>query len=341
MRIASRRGLLFATITATIYASALLVVSRMPAVESPERLAIAVLIDLVIVVPALYWLLFLRGTGRPFGLALVFLLSLAGAALVLPPEYRGLVPRARLLAFPAELAITLYVVWLARRLYGDHDPGADVLERLRHALRGVAPARVADVIAYEIGVLYYALLAWRDRRADDGHAIFTQHRRASYGSVVAALVLASVAEIVTVHLLVAHWSRALAWGLSGLAAYGVLWLFVDYQALRLRPILVDESALHLRLGVRWSAEVPLASIRAVTTEGLGRLTRKMPGYLHAVVMTSPKVVLHVEPPVVARGPYGITKHVSRIGLAPDERARFADLLRARASTERAEPVRQG
>ncbi len=158
---------------------------------------------------------------------------------------------------------------------------------------------------------------------------------------MAALVLASVAEVVTVHLLVAHWSRALAWGLTGVAAYGVLWLFGDYQALRLRPIVVDETTLHLRLGLRWSADVPLASIRTLSTEGAGRLTRRTPGYLHAVVMTSPRVVLDIEPPVVAQGPYGVTKRVSRIGLSPDERARFVDVLRARTDVRPAEPVRPG
>jgi hypothetical protein len=111
LRLPAVRVLFFAAITATVYAVSLLVVARMPRAARPEVLAGAVLVDLAVVVPLVYFLLFLRGKRWPVGLVPVFLLRLAGASLILPGDYRQLLPRARMLALPAELGLVAYVLW--------------------------------------------------------------------------------------------------------------------------------------------------------------------------------------------------------------------------------------
>lgn len=63
---------------------------------------------------------------------------------------------------------------------------------------------------------------------------FSMHRRAAYGAVVVALGMASLAELVAVHLLVVRWSPAGAWALTALSVYGLAWLLADYHAVRRR-----------------------------------------------------------------------------------------------------------
>jgi len=54
----------------------------------------------------------------------------------------------------------------------------------------------------------------------------------------------------------------------------------------------------------------------------------VPGYLRATVIGDPKFVIELRREVVARGPYGLSRRVRVVGIAPDEPARFEAALRA-------------
>jgi hypothetical protein len=300
----------------------------MPRVARPEVLAGAVLLDLAVVVPLLYFLFFLRGRQWPLGLLPVFLLSLVGASLVLPGEYGRFLPRARLLALPAELGLVGLLLWRVRRAVAGlaaAGPEADVLDRLHRGFGRVLPnRRLAAVFAYELGVLYYGLLCWHRRPARAEPHAFSYHRNSGYGALLVTLMMVSAVEVVGLHLVVHRWSGTAAWLLSALGAYAVLWMAGDYQAVRLRPVVAAGDALLVRVGLRWSATIPYAQIEQVQRRGQESPSRRTPGYLRAALLTDPELVLVLRGPVRARGPYGIEKEVWRVGLAVDD----ADRLRA-------------
>jgi hypothetical protein len=176
--------------------------------------------------------------------------------------------------------------------------------------------------------LYYALCSWQRQEAG-GCASFSYHRESGYGAVVAALVMVCGIEAVVVHLLVALWSATAAWLLTALGVYTVVWLLGDYQAARLRALVVGEDALYVRLGLRWSLRVPYDQIVRVVPPGREELGRRTPGYLHAVLLVAPQVVLELGGPMRARGPYGVGKEVTRVGIAVDDLEGLHAALRAR------------
>jgi hypothetical protein len=322
LRLPVARIVLFAAVTAAVYGVAFLVVARMPHVARPELLAVAVLLDLAVVVPLVYFLLFLRGKPWPLGLMFVFLVSLLGAALMLPGDYGQLLPHARLLVLPAELVLVGLLLWRVRRIFaalGATATEADVLDRLHQSFDRVLPnRRLASILAYELGVLYYGLLCWRRRPAPADQHSFSYHRNSGYGALILTLMVIATVEVVGMHLLVSLWSGTAAWLLSALGAYAVLWMAGDYQAVRLRPVVATGDALLVRVGLRWSASIPYTLIERVQPRDKEVLSKRTPGYLHAALLTDPQMVL------VLRGPYGIEKEVRRVGLAVDE----ADRLRA-------------
>jgi hypothetical protein len=319
----ARRPLAFLLAAGGVYAAALAVAAALPRIGDAGVVAAALTADLALVVPALYWLILVRGRGWPkFSVAPVFLASLAGAAAVLPDDHEGALGAFELLAVPAELALIAYLltraVGTARRLRAAG--GGDLFERLRERAREVlvAPA-VAEVVAFEIAILFYALFAWRAEPDTAGaRAVFGHYRRMGYGAALAGLLLALGAEIVPVHLLVALWSPVAAWALTLLGLYSVLWLIGDYRALRLRPSVVRGEVLELRLGLRWTARVPLASIRSVRHTGAHPPARSTPGYLRAVVLGEPRHLLELSAPVEVLGPYGWRKRVRLIGITVDD-----------------------
>lgn len=198
----------FALLAIGVYAAEVAIVRMRPAFEQPDLVAVGVMLDLIVVVPLAYWFLAVRRGGWPrLSVVPVVLLGVLGAALMLPQE-RGLL---KILAIPYELGLVTWLsvrTWRAvRRAPGD----GDMLERFREVARDVFPARrAAEVIAFEIAVLYYALFSWR-RRPEEASGAFTYHRKSGYGAMVFAFLVMILAEAIPVHILLMRWSAAAAW----------------------------------------------------------------------------------------------------------------------------------
>jgi hypothetical protein len=332
----------FLGLTAVVYAAAVAVVGVLPAVDGATVVATALTVDLAVVVPALYALLLVRGRGWPaLSVVPVFLASVAGAALVLPAEHRGALHWLEWVAAPAELLLVGFLAHRAlgaarawRKTAGAEGDGAapDVFEHLRRAAHETLPVpAVAEILAYEVAVLWYALFAWRARpHLGDARAAFTHHRRLGYGAVAAGLMMVVAVEVVPVHLLLALWSPAAAWGLTALSVYSLLWLLGDYRAMVLRPTLLrrkgEGDVLEVRVGVRWNLSVPLSDVRSLRRAGAAPPPTLTPGYLRATPIGAPRLLLELAEPVVARGPYGWRREVSLLGLTVDDEPAFEELL---------------
>jgi hypothetical protein len=334
--------LLFAALASLIYAAEILVASRLPSLRHPGLVAAAVAFDLLVFVPLLYAGLVLRRDRQWIRLAPVVLLSLTGASLVLPPAYRSYLPPAHLLAVPLELALVVYVARRAVRLRrrsvseGREGPdGLDTLERLRSTLSQVLPwPRIGELMADELATLYYGLFAWRTSPPQPSSpGVFSYHRKAGYGAVVTGLILACAFEAAGVHLLVTRWSPGAAWVLTVLSLYGAIWLVADARAMRFRPLALQDSHLLVRIGLRWTVRIPLATVAEVRHLGRQAVPRRAPGYLHAAVLLPPQILLVLRESVVAHGPYGIRRVIGQVGLAVDEPERLREALaQARAGS---------
>ena len=313
--------LAFGLAVAAVYAVERVVVGHLATVAEPGVLAAAVTLDLAVLVPAAYYGLLVRGRGWPaLSVVPVFLLSLAGAALVLPDEHEALLQRLHLLVPLVEVGVlALVAVKGAAVVRAYRAAGGDAYERLRVALGTVLP-RGAGVLAYELALLRYAVVGWRER-PPEGEAHLGVLGTSGYGPVLVGVLLAAVAELVAGHVLLQRlWGDTAALAHLGLSGYALLWLWGDYQALRLRPLRLGADGLAVHLGLRWDVCVPLDRIAAVR-----RLARPLPrasGYLDATPLGRARYLVELTAPVRVTGPYGLTRTVERLGIAVDEPARF-------------------
>jgi hypothetical protein len=315
----------FAFVAACIYAAALSITRMRASLDRPELVTLGVLSDLIVVVPVAWYLLAVRWGGlRKLSLVPVVLISVAGAALVLPQDRALLGSFLKALAIPYEIGLAAWIalrVWRSsRRSRGTED----MAERLREVAREAFPhRRVADMLAFEIAVLYYALFSWRSRPHEtlSGEA-FTYHRKSGYGALLFALAMVTAAEATPVHLLLARWSAVAAWIVTALSAYGMLWFVADWRAARLRPIVLEADTLWVRTGLRWSVRIPRERVAAVH--------RKLPSgagpSLRAALPGATPLWIELAEPVAATGPYGIERRVRWIGVAVDDAERFRAAL---------------
>jgi hypothetical protein len=308
------------------YAAAFFIVEVLPRVDAPAAVAAGLTLDLVVLVPGLYYVVLVRGRGWPaVTLAPVFLLSFAGASLLLPPDHHALLNVVGYALPAVELGLIGYIGYKAWRVVlakrEARAAGADFYDRVRETLRGAfdVPA-VSGALAYEISLFHYAFSL---RRADAPAHGFAYHRRSGYGAVVAAVLMAAALELVAVHFLLRLWSDTAVLVHVVLSLYGVVWLVGDYRAMRRRPHELRDTGLRVRYGIRWDLEATWDQVALV------RRTQRTPpadGYLSAVPLGSPRYVVELRSPVEATGPYGIKRTVCRVGLVVDEMEAFEERL---------------
>jgi hypothetical protein len=308
------------------YATAFVVVEMLPRIDAPGAVATGLTVDLVVLVPALYYATFVRGRGWPaVSLAPVFLLSYGAASLLVPAEHHALL-NAIGIAFPAlELGLLGYVGYKAWQVVRANREAraaqGDFYDRVRETLRGAldAPA-VAGALAYEVSLFHYAFSLRRPEPPPHG---FTYHRASGYQTVFGAILVMAAVELIGVHILLQMWSETAALIHVVLSGYGLFWLVGDYRAMRRRPHELRDSGLRVRYGLRWNLDAPWSQVARVR-----RTRRPAPGddYLSTVSMTSPRYVIELRKPVEATGPYGLTRDVQRVGLVVDDSAAFEERL---------------
>lgn len=266
----------------------------------PMPVRAAVIFDLCAMPLLAWWLLMVRpGRARPRTLARVAVLAIAFAALIFGRE-------VRLLGVPLELGV-LYLAFTsvgkALRTRAAADPAAALRQGFTDAL-GDNPA--ARALAYEFTVFWYAVVSW-GRSAGAG---FTAYKRAGWTAIYLALALCSVGEGIGMHFLLRRFGPLAAWAGIVLHVYMLIWILGDLRALAMRPIAVSGGVLHLRIGLRWEAEIPLRLIESVErggTEGM-RLG----------VIGSPNLRLLLREPAQLHGMFGVRRQSSSLLLQVDD-----------------------
>src|SRR5262249_41701789 len=142
-------------------------------------------------------------------------------------------------------------------------------------------------------------------------------KRSGWVAIDLAIAIMVVAEGIPLHFVL---PRGWAIGSLVLHVYTLLWLLGDLRAMQLRPITVSGDTLHLRIGLKWEADIPLSEIEwaelADRAEG-----RKL------AVLGSPNLVLRLRRPHELHGLFGVRRMAQTISLQLDEPAKFGDTLR--------------
>ena len=268
-------------------------------------------LDVAVTVPALYWVLVVRGGLQPLvSLAPLCLLGLVRATYLAP----GIAWARPAVGAAAEVAVVALIAVRVRRGWRTAGGEGDVLARIETAAREIVPARrVAAILASEIAVFYYAFASWRKGPdAPAGSQGFSIHEQSGVSALFGLLAGVSVMEAGLVHLVVMRWSVVGAWALTGFSVYGMVWLIAMARAFAVRPVLVRGGELVARSGMMWTVRVPLAAIRAMESGGAGYDLKLPPA-------CEPNVILRLAEPVTAHGMYGMTRRISSLALAVDDR----------------------
>jgi hypothetical protein len=207
----------------------------------------------------------------------------------------------------------------------------DMFDRLRDGLRGkLRSAAIADAIAREMALLSCALFFWRPTpRRELGAREFTIYRKGSYGLVVGTLIFVSFIEMGVMDVLIRNASATAANVFLVLGAYAVLWFFGDFRAMKVRPIVLDDDVLVVRVGLRREARIPFRDIERIEPVGAAGEPRRERDYVRCTAFGPADMVLRLRNPARFEQMLGRIRNASRVGLSVDDEAAFDRSLRSR------------
>jgi hypothetical protein len=212
------------------------------------------------------------------------------------------------------------------------DLALDFYERLRGRLRRWRiGAALADLLARELSLLACASFVWWRAPAARAPAVhtFTIHRRSQYAVFLAVIMFVAAVETAGVHVLLRHASPRLAYALLGLSMYGMVWLFGDFRALKLRPVLVQDGVLHVRVGLRRQLRIALQAVECIeAVPSTGEPDRQAADYARCTAFGAPELLLRLRTPAELQQMVGPTRVVTCIGLKLDDEVSFRRVLSA-------------
>ena len=299
-----------------------------------DVLAWGLTFDLTISLPFVYWFFVVRrGKAQMVSVAPVFIAGTAAASFLIPAAQQTFLSQLKLFLLPlAELSLVTALVMRVRRAAKSRGNSDDPYERILNAARAlIGETRVAEVVASEVAMVYYALFTWRKKPSAVAGRAFTLHERCGWGTILVCIYVLIVAEGIGMHLLLARWSTVAAWIWTTFDLWAMLWLLGDYQGLELRRSYLSDDALHIRYGLRWNVAVPLASIASI--DDVQGEWKQQPGVLRVAMLEEPRVLITLEEPIVAKGLAGLRKTIHAIAFLPDDDETI-DALRAQWRTAR-------
>ena len=294
--------------------------------------------DFLVTLPLLYAAMFRPGWRRLLQVLLVcFAASYLLGHWLIPAQYQVLwqqIDWLRYAVLAGIVMVELMLIWrvlkflltaLRTREFAD-----DAIEpQLSTWLgRGAASA----LLAIEFRVWYYALLhRARNRIVLEGDQHFSTHNKDANQADQLAFIFLTVLELPVLHLVLHSYGWVtLAWLLSGLTVYGLLFLIAEYRATALRPISLTADELIIRRGIWGLRRLPLASIANVTTHR-GFMARSPHTEIYDA-NREPNIVLALQPATVVTGRFGGEKVLHCIALGVDHPESFRLALLARLST---------
>ena len=321
-------------LTFCIFLACFLVTLTSKFVANPGLFSNAILADLLITAP-LAWLILIRKTQvSKFTSLRVFIAGLLLAGWLLKGHQNTLLHFIKTWISPL---IELFVItFIARKFHVANrkakEAGVNNLDFLLYCrsvmCQVIGNEKAGNIIASEIGVLYYSF-RMRRNKAIDYKLTFTSYKENGIILVLATFLSLFFVETIGTHLLLSLWSRQIAWVLTAFGLYTSLQLYAHIKAIKARPISLNSDSLNIHNGLAGDAFLKYTNIEKF------ELSKAKPAGRRAVKIAlingfeNHNCVIYLKEPIEVTKVFGIKKMTDTILFCVDRPKDFAMELNAR------------
>lgn len=280
--------------------------------------------DLMVCVPAAFYLLAVRRAElSPLLVLPVIWLGGAVSLHFATPGQPSILPLLGIAALAVEAAIAVHELRRLLRSFREAKTASDnPLDWFSGAfLVLVRNKRAARMAGLECVMWYYAVASWRRKpRIPHGYRAFSSHRQSGYVAVVGVMLGLIAVETFAVHMMASRFSVLAACVLTALSAYTILWMVAETRAVVLNPLLVSDTELVARWGMLACEHVPLSLVARVSADepaDLGKRER-----LDLAAMGGRACWIELAEPLEVRGATGRPRLVRAIKTTSDDPSAF-------------------
>ncbi|MCF6244475.1 MAG: hypothetical protein L3J43_05510 [Sulfurovum sp.] len=134
----------------------------------------------------------------------------------------------------------------------------------------------------------------------------------------------SLIETPVVHFLLTIWlGSTVAWIVTILTALAIIYMIVDFYAMKNNPIMVDDDMLYFRLGNRTKADIKLSDIQSVTSlTSLDYAQRIKEQITQLTPSMETSTLIEFKEPVTFKGLFGKESEAKKIAIYLDKPSGF-------------------
>jgi hypothetical protein len=295
--------------------------------QKPGLLSSAIVLDLTLTVPLLYFFLIRKRNIPKTTVVSFFIAGLLIASYIIPEAHQSLLDQIKTWALPlVELALLFFVSLkihkIQKKYKTNKNVSLDFYTAMNLATREVLPEKAAVFLATEIAVIYYGFVHWKRRKLASHE--FSYHKDSGTVAILAILMVIVLVETFVIHILLQRWSPLAAWILSAASLYTVIQVFGILRSLSKRPISIENGYLELRYGILGESTIPLENIGSFELSfkdiTLNEQIRKLSPLGD---LDSHNVLIHVKNESLLKGLYGRKKTFKTLALHIDDQHRFA------------------
>jgi uncharacterized membrane protein YidH (DUF202 family) len=301
-----------------------------PATLQKSVLPQAIVIDLTLTIPAIYFLMIRKGTIPKTTIIPVFVIGLVIATLILPKDQQSSLDFVKKWIAPViELGVLTYVstkIYRARNVFRRKEQHLDFYQALKQATVEILPQKLSVFLATELATFYYGLLHWRKVKS----ASFTYHQNTGTAVLLYALVGLIGIETVAFHLLLGRWSVVAAWVLTILSIYSGIQILGFAKSLSKRPIRIENNRLFLPYGIMAEANIDLEQIEKIELSKNSTELDKTTAQLSPLGgLDSYNLILYFKEPIQFTSFYGSQKECTSLAIYIDQKEEFMEMLQSK------------
>lgn len=323
------RNLLSIIIPALLFGITILIINSIR-ISDHALLELAISIDLIITIPAIY-LLLIRKTKIPkTTIVPCMVIGLLIGLYFLPERSKTYLSFFKMWALPfVEIAIISYVFIKVRatirktKKYNNSSIEFPTLLKLAGA--EILPQKLIPFFVTEISVLYYGFINWKSRELNSNE--FSYHFNSGTRTLLYVFIFLIGIETIAVHFLLAKWSSIIVWIFSAISIYIALQLFGYAKSLSRRPIIIRDESLILRYGIMNETEISLSDIESIILSkqpiNKNNLTTKLSPFGD---IESHNIIIQLKNENTLNGIYGVKKKYIVLGFHVDQPTEFKNKL---------------
>lgn len=299
-----------------------------------ELLSNAILVDLLIIAPLIYFLAIRKSNVAKLTVSRVFVVGILVAGFILKQHSNDFLNIIKTWISP--LIEVIVIFFIGSKFYtanknaiATNNKKIDFLAHCKSVMILVfGNEKIGSIVSSEISVFYYAFISRKDKTIDY-KTKFTSYKENGLTTVLWAILFIFLVETAGVHFLLILWNKTIAWTLTALSCYTCIQLYAHIKAVKSRPIMITNDSLEIHNGLAGDAYIQFTNIEKF------ELSKKVPQDRNAVKIALMKgfenhnIVVYLKTPIQVTKIFGIKKHTDTVLFCVDKAKEFSIALTSR------------